>query len=801
MCYNASVCASHPHTDFTNRVPGPAMETTTKMDLNVLNPEQREAVLTTEGPLLVLAGAGSGKTRVLTHRIAYLIGEKGVLPRQILALTFTNKAAGEMRERVEALVGGVSSEMWVMTFHSCCARILRMEIEHLGYERSFTIYDDADQQTLLRRIIRELNLNDKIYTPRMLSSKISDAKNHSLQPEQFLRESYAQQPVIDVFHRYQTALRQNNALDFDDLLLKVLELFERFPDVRETYQQRFRYILVDEYQDTNLAQYHLVRQLAAVHRNLCVVGDDDQSIYGWRGADIRNILEFEKDFPGAKVIRLEQNYRSTSRILEAANRVIANNGSRKPKTLWTDRKGGDPIALHEARDERDEAAFVCGSILQDLRQDGRRYSDYAILYRTHAQSRVLEMYLQSYSIPYRVYGGLSFFQRVEVKDILSYLRLLQNPNDDIAFTHAVSTPRRSIGSSTLAQLQAAANAQGLSLFAAAMAGEAALPPKLAQKFAPFCAMMQEVYGTIGVQPLAESMEQLLAAIDYDTYLREDRKGAYETRAEIVEELVNYARQFEEEFAQAGQGGQDVLQSFLEMVSLFSATDALDETTDRVSMMTLHSAKGLEFPVVFLTGMEDGLFPSSQSRYDPAKLEEERRLCYVGITRAKETLILTRAKQRMLYGKIEPAAPSMFLDELGDLLPDRDSADADAFGRESKFGRDGAFGHESTFGRESAFGRTAAGFQRGTPAPAGQAARPVPPAGGFGAQPVRTPKPVPTGAVLELEAGQRVLHKAFGPGTVCTVTGSGNHQIVEIAFDNGATKKFAAAYAPITAMED
>ena len=755
MCYNASVCASHPHTDFTNRVPGPAMETTTKMDLNVLNPEQREAVLTTEGPLLVLAGAGSGKTRVLTHRIAYLIGEKGVLPRQILALTFTNKAAGEMRERVEALVGGVSSEMWVMTFHSCCARILRMEIEHLGYERSFTIYDDADQQTLLRRIIRELNLNDKIYTPRMLSSKISDAKNHSLQPEQFLRESYAQQPVIDVFHRYQTALRLNNALDFDDLLLKVLELFERFPDVREAYQQRFRYILVDEYQDTNLAQYHLVRQLAASHRNLCVVGDDDQSIYGWRGADIRNILEFEKDFPGAKVVRLEQNYRSTGRILDAANRVIAHNASRKQKKLWTAQGEGLPLELYEADDERDEASFVCGSILRGVRQEGRRYGDFAVLYRTHAQSRALEMYLQSYDIPYRVYGGTSFFQRAEVKDILSYLRLLQNPNDDAAFLRVVNTPRRGIGEAALSQLAEAAAKEGLPLLPAAMAGEGALPPRLAARFAPFCALLQEVYGTIGVQPLAESMEQLLTAIDYDTYLREDRKGAYETRAEIVEELVNYARQFEEEFSQAGQGGQDVLQSFLEMVSLFSATDALDETTDRVSMMTLHSAKGLEFPVVFLTGMEDGLFPSSQSRYDPAKLEEERRLCYVGITRAKETLILTRAKQRMLYGKIEPAAPSMFLDELGDLLPDREPADVDAFGRESTFGTTARLATKALLAARARSGGSRPGFSAALRRPPARPPAPSPPPAGSARSPCGRQRPCP-----------RALRWSLSPGSGC-----------------------------------
>ena len=767
------------------------------LDLTKLNPEQREAVCTTEGPLLIIAGAGSGKTRVLTHRIAYLLAEKGAAPWEILALTFTNKAAGEMRERIQSLTGNAAGDMWVLTFHACCARILRMEIERLGYERTFAIYDDADQQTLLRRIIKELNLSDKVYTPRMLSSAISDAKNHSLHPERFLRESRAAQPVIDVFQRYQKALRQNNALDFDDLLLKVLELFERFPEVLEKYQRRFRYILVDEYQDTNMAQYHIVRQLAAIHNNLCVVGDDDQSIYGWRGADIRNILEFEKDFPGTKTIRLEQNYRSTERILEAANRVIANNATRKQKTLWTANKGGDPIELYEARDERDEASHICGCILKGVQQEGLRYSDYAILYRTHAQSRVLEMYLQSYDIPYKVYGGLSFFQRAEVKDILSYLRLLQNPSDDVAFLRAVNTPKRGIGESSLAQLQSAAAAQGLPLFAAAMAGDGVLPPKLAARFASFCAAMQEAYSSIGVQPLADSIELLLSVIRYDAYLREDKKENYETRAEIVQELIGYARQFE---ADLGEGEHDVLQAFLETVALFASTDAVDDAAGQVSMMTLHCAKGLEYPIVFLTGMEDGLFPSQQSRYDPQKLEEERRLCYVGITRAQKRLILTRAGQRMLYGHIEAALPSMFLDELADVLPEREDKPQQSFGPgyswNAEDSRSGAWFTPERSAQPRPFARFGSqAFGAQTPsraaAPAGAASAPV----------VPRPAPTPVAKPIDVRTGQRVLHKTFGKGTVSDLSGSGNNQIVEIVFDNGMTKKFAAAYAPITAAED
>lgn len=765
------------------------------LDLSKLNPQQREAVCTTEGPLLIIAGAGSGKTRVLTHRIAYLLAEKGAAPWQVLALTFTNKAAGEMRERIRTLAGSGSDEMWVLTFHACCARILRMEIERLGYERTFAIYDDADQQTLLRRILRELNLSDKVYTPRMLSSAISDAKNHSLHPERFLRESHAAQPIVDVFQRYQKALRQNNALDFDDLLLKVLELFERFPEVLEKYQRRFRYILVDEYQDTNMAQYHIVRQLAAIHNNLCVVGDDDQSIYGWRGADIRNILEFEKDFPGAKTIRLEQNYRSTERILEAANRVITNNSTRKQKTLWTANKGGDPIELFEARDERDEAAHICGSILTGVRQEGRRYSDYAILYRTHAQSRVLEMYLQSYDIPYKIYGGLSFFQRAEVKDILAYLRLLQNPSDDVAFLRAVNTPKRGIGESSLSQLQSAAAAQGLPLFAAAMAGDGVLPAKLAARFAPFCTAMQEVYSSIGVQPLADSIELLLSVIRYDAYLREDKKENYDTRAEIVQELIGYARQFESDL---GGDDHDALQAFLETVALFASTDDMNDDAGQVSLMTLHCAKGLEFPIVFLTGMEDGLFPSQQSRYDPQKLEEERRLCYVGITRAQKKLILTRAGQRMLYGRIEAALPSMFLDELADVLPEREEKPQQSFGSGYSWNKE-----ES---KSSARFAPAGGVQQRPFASFGVQsfsanAAPTRPAGASSGPVMPRPAAMPAAKAIHVSAGQRVLHKTFGKGTVSDLTGSGNNQIVEIVFDNGVTKKFAAAYAPITTAED
>ncbi len=741
------------------------------MDLTTLNNKQREAVETTEGPLLVLAGAGSGKTRVLTHRIAYLIQEKGVAPWNILALTFTNKAAGEMRERVGALLGAGVNDMWVMTFHSCCARILRSEIEPLGYGRAFVIYDDADQQSLLKKIIRDLNLNEKVFTPRELSSRISEAKNQSLDALSYLHDGYAPKEVVAAYQAYQKQLRQCNALDFDDLLLLVVQLFERFPDVLEKYRKKFRYILVDEYQDTNLVQYHIVQKLASEHRNICVVGDDDQSIYGWRGADIRNILEFEKDFPGAAVIRLEQNYRSTEVILNAANIVISNNRSRKKKELWTQKKGGDPIEVYEAMDERDEANRIANRILEGARYGDRRYDDYSILYRTHAQSRVIEMYLQSYDIPYRVYGGLSFFQRAEVKDIVAYLRLLQNSADDVAFLRVVNVPRRGIGDGSVESLQAFAGARTQPLLhAITHLKEGDIAKAAREKFVAFAELLSDVYMQFGIKSFPDVVKYLLEKIGYDAYLQTDRKENYEARADIVKEFVGYIREFTESMDETKV---DVLSAFLENVALFSATDNMDEQNGRVSMMTLHSAKGLEFPVVFLCGLEDGLFPSMQSIYEPDKLEEERRLCYVGITRARQKLYLSHAKQRLLYGKITPALPSRFLTELEEALP----ASSKPAPKPSQL---------KSAPPQQAFGISVHALKSG---------------GAQSAIHRETAKPEPqfTNEDVSYSPGQRVRHKAFGEGTVLAVNGSGSSSIVEIAFDSGANKKFAAAFAPIEVL--
>ncbi len=632
------------------------------MDLSKLNPQQREAVTTTEGPLLILAGAGSGKTRVLTHRIAYLIEEKDVAPYRILALTFTNKAAKEMRERVDRLVTGDARSIWVATFHGFCARLLSMEIDKLGYGKTFIIYDEQDQQSLIGHCIKDLNFNDKVYTKRMLQGVFSHAKNHSLNPLAFLRETGQPVQVLDAFKLYEKRLKDANALDFDDLLLFTIRLFETCPDVLEKYRERFRYILVDEYQDTNLAQYHIVNLLAKAHRNLCVVGDDDQSIYAWRGADIRNILEFEKDFEGCKVIRLEQNYRSTERILDAANAVIHNNKGRKEKQLWTADKGGEPIDLHEANDERDEAYYICSRIANAARL-GSRYDDFAILYRTHAQSRVLEMMLKSFLIPYRVYGGVSFFSRAEVKDILAYLRLILNPADDEAFLRAVNLPPRGIGAKSIVDLVNNAHSRNIPLMSAAI-DPGDLPARTATKFFPFLDLFQALYEQFDKLSLGDFTRTLLDEIRYDAYLKEDKKENYESRAETVEEFIGYIEEFERGYT-ADDG--NVLQAFLTNVALFSQADNVDETNGCVNLMTLHAAKGLEFTNVFLCGLEEGLFPSGQSSYDDDKLEEERRLCYVGVTRAKKRLYLSYAKERTLYGHTEAALPSRFLQEMGDTI--------------------------------------------------------------------------------------------------------------------------------------
>lgn len=631
-----------------------------------LNPKQAEAVRHTEGPLLVLAGAGSGKTRVLTYRVAYLLRERGVSPYNILAITFTNKAAGEMRARVESLVPEFARQaLWVCTFHSACLRILRREIQYMDRDKNFVIYDAGDQETLLKECLRELNYSDERYRPRSVSATISGAKNRLLDAATYRKraESRYEQVVADVYELYQKKMLQNNALDFDDLLFYAVRLFQEFPGVLARYQDRFRYILIDEYQDTNYCQYVLVNVLAEKHRNLCVVGDPDQGIYGWRGADINNILSFERDYPEAKVVVLDQNYRSTGIILEAANQVIKNNKGRKEKRLWTSRGQGVPIVEYTGVDEHDEARFVTDSIRRMVRKEGLSYGDFSVLYRTHAQSRVLEESLIYAGIPYTIIGGFKFYDRMEIKDILAYLRVIVNPEDNLSMMRIINVPRRGIGKATVAKLAGFAAEKGLSIAGAMKrAGEIPSIGKAAAgkvgKFAVLLRQLREMEKSTSITAL---VREVLSKTGYLQELEAEDSVESRTRMENIKEFLSVTGEFDKN---AGTGAfEGGLEEFLASISLITDVDNLEEEADQVRLMTLHSAKGLEFPVVFLVGMEEGIFPHLRSLSENRELEEERRLCYVGMTRAEERLFLIHCISRTLYGATQYNRPSRFLDEI------------------------------------------------------------------------------------------------------------------------------------------
>lgn len=742
------------------------------IDLSVLNDRQRQAVETLEGPLLILAGAGSGKTRALTYRIANLV-EHGVSPYCILALTFTNKAAGEMRERVEALVG--AENMWVSTFHSCCSRILRMDIDKLGRDKSFVIYDSADQLGVIADIIKKMGYSDKEMPKHEIRAKISDAKNKAEDPEAYLMdESFSDNTVLKIYRKYQQALFEANAMDFDDLILLTLRLFKESPETLEKYRGRFRYVLVDEYQDTNGAQYRLVEMLCHEHRNICVVGDDDQSIYGWRGADIRNILEFEKDFQGAKVIRLEQNYRSTGNILQAANSVISHNVGRKSKKLWTEHGAGDQLVRYTAGTEREEADFICKQIKQGA-DSGKSYKDYAVLYRMNAQSRVIENMLVYYGIPYKVYGGLRFYERREIKDMLAYLRLLHNPADNSALLRVINVPRRGIGDASISELSSAADSQGIPLLLCAMGGEG-LSPKLQKKLKPFVDTILEFTALQRTIPLSDFTEKMIVSLEYEHFLKEeDKKGELESRMDNLRELIGNIKEFEN----VASDDESVLASFLENVALIADIDGMQDDSDTVALMTLHSAKGLEFDYVFIPGMEENIFPSARARNDMSShaLEEERRLCYVGITRAREKLYLLHAKQRSLFGNYTWNTPSRFFDEIpAELIED-------------------VTPHLSEMpGNASSSAQEHSPWQKRTRTPI------IPPKEGFGVRkPILAPKPGNAEA-KSFSMHQRVKHDKFGEGTVTEISGSGSSMTVLIDFSDGQQKKFAAAYAPIKPIE-
>lgn len=738
-----------------------------------LNEPQREAVFHTDGPLLILAGAGSGKTRVLTHRIAYLIEEKGVNPWNILAITFTNKAAGEMRQRVDSLVGFGSESIWVSTFHSACVRILRRFIDRLGYDNSFTIYDTDDQKTLMKEVCRRTGIDTKVYKERNLLSAISSAKNEMITPEEFELNAggdFAKQKIAKVYREYEASLKGNNALDFDDLLVKTVQLLQTQPDVLENFQERFRYIMVDEYQDTNTVQFQLVSLLAGKYRNLCVVGDDDQSIYKFRGANIRNILDFEKEFPDACVIKLEQNYRSTGNILEAANRVIRNNRGRKDKTLWTDRGEGEKIHVRQFDTAYDEAEYVAEDIKKST-EDGASYNDNAVLYRTNAQSRLFEEKFIAMNIPYKIVGGINFYARREIKDILAYLKTIDNGRDDIAVRRIINIPKRGIGATTISRIQESAAQRGIGFYEALQAPD--LIPgvgRSAAKLESFAALIEYFRSRTEQESLTDLMTEIIEKTGYIENLEaEDREDA-EARIQNIDELVSKAAAYEEECLDRDE--RPTLSGFLEEVALVADIDSLDEDQDYVVLMTLHSAKGLEFPRVYLAGMEDGLFPSYMTitSDDNEDLEEERRLCYVGITRAEEVLTLTCARRRMVRGETQYNKISRFMKEIPTELIDTGN-------RKMEEGQEipvqNTYAHARQAFRVQPFSaQPFSALQKGSQLTAGK------------------------GGALSYGVGDRVRHVKFGEGTVTGIKEGGRDYEVTVDFDEAGIRKMFAMFAKL-----
>jgi len=713
--------------------------------LGNLNPEQQKAVQCTEGPLLILAGAGSGKTRALTHRIAYLIFKKKVYPGNILAITFTNKAAQEMRERLEKLIGLGIESLWVSTFHSACVRILRREITALGYTSDFVIYDSADQQTLLKMILKDMNIDDKKYPPRSISHKISCYKNELKTPAEarMLAENYFDEVIVDIYEEYQKRLKKNNAVDFDDLIILTVRLFQENPDILDKYQERFRYILIDEYQDTNNSQYTLVKLLAGKYKNICVVGDDDQSIYQFRGADIRNILSFEEDYPEAKVIKLEQNYRSTQNILDAANEVVANNMDRKPKKLWTEKKGGEKLYYFVAQNEREEAQFIANRVKDIMLKEDKSYKDFAVLCRITAQFRAIEEGLIRSNIPYRVYGGTKFYDRKEIKDVLAYLKVIVNPADEVSLRRIINTPKRGIGNTSWDKLVDYAKINKKNIYDVLDETEnTSITTRITNTIKSFKKQMEDFRELSAKNNITLLTSKILEDTGYIQELQAEKTVEAETRLENLQEFLSVTKGFDIRT----QGGD--LATFLAETSLMTDTDNYDENEDAMVVMTMHAAKGLEFPVVFITGMEEGIFPHSRSINSGAseEIEEERRLCYVAITRAKERVSLTRAWRRTLYGRDSYNPPSRFIEEIPDEYLEGQSVKK----------------KEKTL---------------------------------FGIKPQRdasfSPKPS-----TSFNLGDKVEHFKWGQGVIVSIKGEGEETEMSVAFPDLGIKTLIAKYAPI-----
>ncbi|KRL43830.1 ATP-dependent DNA helicase PcrA [Lacticaseibacillus manihotivorans DSM 13343 = JCM 12514] len=737
--------------------------------LDGMNDKQTEAVLATEGPVLIMAGAGSGKTRVLTHRIAYLIEEKNINPWRILAITFTNKAAREMKERVGGLLDAeVARDVWVSTFHALCVRILRRDIEKLGMNRAFTIADPAEQLTLVKHILADLNLDPKRYDPKGILSTISNAKNDLLTPDAYQKQAAGpiEQITADVYREYQKRMRGDQALDFDDLIMMTIQLFQQDKETLEFYQRKFQYIHVDEYQDTNEAQYQLVHLLADGYRNLCVVGDADQSIYGWRGANMQNILDFQKDYKDAQVILLEQNYRSTKTILDAANGVIKHNQKRQVKTLWTQNSKGEKITYYRAQSELDEAYFVIKQIEAQMKTEHRKYGDFAILYRTNAQSRSIEEAFVKSNIPYKMVGGHKFYDRKEIRDALAYFRLVINPDDDMSFNRIVNEPKRGIGSTSIEKLEAFATQNGWSLLEAAANAELTPVSGKARKgLAEFGMMMQKLAVQRKKFSVTEMMAHILDESGYLPALKAANNIEADTRIDNLNELLSVTKQFDDRY-EPEEEDSDIFVDFLADLALLSDQDSIEEDAQEVTLMTLHAAKGLEFPVVFMVGMEEGLFPLSRAAMDETQLEEERRLAYVGITRAQKKLFISNAYGRMLYGQRQNNPASRFIEEIDpELLETAGQAQPKS---------DIPFINRTQRAVTPTYSRH----------PVGTKAKKI------------TATPTTAAGRETWTAGDKVEHRKWGLGTVVKVNGSGDDQELDIAFASQGVKRLLAAFAPI-----
>ncbi len=724
-----------------------------------LNEKQREGVQTIQGPVLILAGAGSGKTKALTSRIAHML-EQGISPQEILAITFTNKAAKEMKERVKKLVGASADHMWISTFHSFGARFLRREIDVIPpYTRQFTIYDAQDSQQVVKGILKEMNLDDKQFAPNALQARISNAKNNlqNARAAQEAADDFFAEKAAEVYARYEAILQANNALDFDDLLLLPAVILQRHADVRKAYQNRFRYILIDEYQDTNHAQYVLTQMLVGPEQNLCVVGDVDQSIYSWRGADVQNIIDFQRDYPRAKVLKLEQNYRSTQTILNAANHVIENNEHRPSKNLWTDQANGEPIYYYEAVSETDEAQFCAGEMQRLVSETPAKYGDMAVLYRTNAQSRAMEEALVRRGIAYTIVGGTRFYDRQEIKDVLAYLKVLQNPRDDVSVERIINVPKRGIGTTTVSRVKDAARLQGVSLFEMIMAADGieSLNAGTRKKLNAFSVLMLELMNTATTENVTDLLEAVLAHTELITSLLNDTDPRAQSRVENIGELVSVAKTYEDETE------EPTLQGFLEQVALVNDVDTFEESREKVTLMTLHSAKGLEFPIVFLIGMDEGLFPHARTLFAPDELEEERRLCYVGITRAEKILYLTHASSRTVFGSTNPYLVSRFVGEIPeDLVEKKENKNRIRWGQADRAKRTGQ--------------RVVSNASVGVTAPKGK-----------------------VNARYDWRVGDRARHTKWGLGTVVEVRGEGERMQLKLEFPGRQVRLVMVKFAPLT----